>query len=175
MSDKQPGDIATVAEFLSHAYALECESAERYEALADSMETHHNPDVAVLFRRLAEFGEQHAEEVQRRAVGIELPRISPWDYKWSCPEGPETACMDEIHYLMAPAKALDIALHNELRGRDFYAQVARESANEQVRSIAAEMAEEEDGHVALLREWIERVPLELGEPLEDLDPPNMPE
>ena len=175
MSDKQPGRIGSVGEFLAHAYALECESAERYEELADSMETHHNLEVAALFHRLAEFGEEHAAEVRRRAEGVELPRIPPWEYQWSCPEGPETSCTDEIHYLMTAAKALAIALLNELRGRDFYARVALESDDEQVRGIAAEMAEEEEGHVALLREWMERVPLDEERPPEDLDPPNTPE
>jgi rubrerythrin len=104
-----------------------------------------------------------------------LPEISPWDFKWSTPEGPETAGMSEANYMMNPAQVLQLALHNEIRGRDFYAEVAADSPDPQVRRIAAEMVEEEDEHVELLKQWIAREGATAAAPPEDLDPPNMPE
>lgn len=170
-----PGAIATVAEFLAHAAALEWESAERYEELADNMEVHNNPEVAELFRKLAEYGELHAREVEARAKGLELPRIAPWAFQWSCPEGPETQCIEALHYLMPPHRALDLALLNERRGRDFYADVAAASPSAEVRRIAAEMVAEEEQHVRLLEHWIAHLPAFAGVLPDDPDPPNSPE
>jgi len=176
MNDKGPASITSVEELLAHALALETESAERYRELADSMEVHHNEAVASLFQQLSAYSDKHAREVAERAKGLLLPEISPWDFKWTNPEGPESPSTDDIHYLMTTCDALKLALHNEIRGRDFYAQVAAESPDPDVRVIAAEMTQEEDEHVDLLNLWIARQSAdERAPPLEDLDPPNTPE
>ena len=152
MSDKGPETIASVEELLTHALALETESAERYRDLADNMEVHNNEAVARLFEQLQQMAimDGLTEVFNRRyfyelaeidlAKGLQLPDISPWDYKWTCPEGPESACTDEMHYLMTTCDALKVALHNEIRARDFYAQVAAHSPDPDARAIAAEMA-----------------------------------
>ncbi|MCM8857147.1 MAG: ferritin family protein [Candidatus Thiodiazotropha sp.] len=165
--------IDTVAEFLVHALELEEASGDHYDELADSMEIHNNIQVAELFRKLAGFSRQHAKEVQQRTEGMSLPKLTPWDFKWKCPSSPESFCMEEASYLMTITQAMEIALFNEIRGRDFYIQVAENTANEEVIKIAKEMAEEEGWHVEMLREW--QTNLREERPLEDLDPPNMPE
>jgi len=167
--------ISTLGEFLAHALELEQESVERYRELADSMEVHNNLEVAELFRQLAEYSQIHAREVQERTRGLEIPTIAPWEFKWNCPESPEAPCMEEVNYLMTPRQALELALHNEVRGRDFYAQVAKHGSDAEVRQAAAELVEEEDGHVRLLQEWIARAASPADAPQDDLDPPNMPE
>jgi rubrerythrin len=166
--------VESVAEFLAHALELEHESAERYIELAESMEVHHNTQVAHLFRRLAAMSEAHASEVQGRAAGLHLPRIPPWGFKWSCPGSPEGDCSHaQVSYLMTAAQVLEVALLNETRGRDFYAWVAASSPNPQVRTLAAEMAHEEGGHVTLLGAWIQDEAYRTTDPPEDLDPPNI--
>jgi len=175
MTDLLSQAIESLAEFLAHALELEVESAERYRELADNMKVHNNPEVAELFLRLARYGDAHAAEVQQRAAGLELPYISPWDFKWSCPEAPEVPCMEDAHYLMNKCQALELALHNEIRGRDFYAQVASRSSDPAVREAAAEMAAEEDTHVAMLRQWVAREACSAETRPAELDPPNMPE
>ncbi len=168
--------IESVAEFLVHALELEQESAERYRLLAETMAVHHNPEVAQLFRRLADMSDAHASEVIARAEGMLLPEIAPWDFKWTCPGSPETDCEDgEVSYLMTPLQALELALLNEIRGRDFYVQVAGFSPTPRVRALASEMAAEEGDHVQLLRDWLAREREGANAPLEDLDPPNIPE
>ncbi len=169
--------IDNVPEFLAHALELEEESVDQYETLADSMEIHHNEEVSELFRRLAGYSEIHAGEVRQRTHGIDLPDIPPWDFKWDAPGGSPEADSgnDKINYLMNARQALELALHNEIRGRDFYAQVAASSTNPDVQNLAKEMAEEEQDHVELLKEWIEREDYTSTPPQEDLDPPNMPE
>lgn len=175
MTDLLTQTIDSIAEFLAHALELEVESAERYRELADNMQVHNNLEVAELFRRLARYGDAHAAEVQQRAAAHELPSIPPWDFKWSCPEAPEAPCMEDAHYLMSKCQALELALHNEIRGRDFYAQVAATSTDPEVQAAAAEMAAEEDTHVVMLREWFAREACDITGRPSDLDPPNMPE
>lgn len=175
MTDLLKQNIDSLAEFLAHALELEVESAERYRELADNMRVHNNIDVSELFAKLAHYGDAHAAEVEQRATGMELPYISPWDFKWRCPEAPEAPCMEDVHYMMTKCQALELALHNEIRGRDFYAQVAKSSGNREVQRAAAEMASEEDTHVTMLREWQTREACSTLEPQPDLDPPNMPE
>jgi len=176
MNQSPSQTIETLGEFLAHALELEHESAERYRELADSMEVHHNPETAELLRKLAEVSEDRAAEVGQRAEGVQMPEIPPWDFKWNCPGSPESACMEgDISYLMNTRQTLELALHNETRGRDFYAQVAASSPNQDVRRLAADMAEEETEHMDLLRRWAEHTSHQNSTPQEDLDPPNMPE
>ncbi|MBI4967580.1 MAG: hypothetical protein HZC25_05615 [Rhodospirillales bacterium] len=146
------------AEFLAHALAVEYEAAERYDELADSMMTHNNKEVADLFKQFAEFSRKHAAEVQARAGNIKVPRLAPWEFKWPGSEAPESGHVETTHYLMTPFHALTIALRNEVRGQEFYAQVAETSENEDVRKLAKEMADEEAEHVTTLKRWLPRFP-----------------
>ncbi|MEJ2576265.1 MAG: ferritin family protein [Gammaproteobacteria bacterium] len=173
MNANQERTINSMPEFLAHALQLELESAERYRELADSMEVHNNPEVAGLFRTMAEYGDLHAAEVRTLAESYELPEISPWDFKWTTPESPEAPALEDANYLMNKCQALELALHNEIKGRDFYACVAREAGGEDVRGVAAQMATEEDGHVDMLRAWMVREACNATPPIPDLDPPNI--
>ncbi|MET0029236.1 MAG: ferritin family protein [Candidatus Thiodiazotropha sp.] len=173
MTDLTTDPIETIEEFLVHALELEEASGDQYDELADSMEIHHNLEVAELFRKLAGYSRQHAKEVHDRTEGMQLPSLTPWDFKWKCPSSPEAFCMEDANYLMTVTQAMEIALFNEIRGRDFYHMISENSPNESVRALAAEMAEEEGWHVEMLRDWQSRLRDE--QPLEDLDPPNMPE
>jgi rubrerythrin len=168
--------IRTVGELLVHALELEHESAERYGELAQSMAIHNNQEVADLFEHLADMSEAHADEVRGRAEGVDLPEIPPWELKWTCPGSPESNCMEtQVSYLMTALQALELALHNEMRGRDFYAHVAMSSPNPDVRHLAGEMAEEESEHVDLLKDWLAKETHSQEPAPLDLDPPNIPE
>jgi rubrerythrin len=168
--------IDNVGEFLVHALELEHESAAHYEQLADSMEVHHNEAVATMFRRLAQLSDEHANQVGEHARGMALPRIAPWEFKWNCPGGPEGGdCLHgEISYQMSAVQALELALHNETRGHDFYARTASRSRDAEVRALAAEMAAEEAEHVELLRKLLAEERRRGEENPENLDPPHMP-
>ncbi|MET0082100.1 MAG: ferritin family protein [Sedimenticola sp.] len=167
--------IETVEEFLAHAMELELESVERYEQLADSMEVHNNLETAALFRKLAHYGQKHAHEVELLSAGMTLPKLPPWEFKWSTPESPESVPMEEAHYLMDAYLALVLALHNEKRGQDFYAKVADSSPNPDVRAMASKFSDEEQEHINLISSWKENLRDPANRPQEDLDPPNMPE
>jgi rubrerythrin len=178
MNPTQPEAIASVGEFLAHALELEYESAERYRELAGNMAVHNNPEIAELFEYLSRMSDLHAQEVEERAKGVQLPDIPPWDFKWDAAGSPEANASEqdeELNYLMTPIQAMHLALHNEIRGRDFYARVAAGSPDAGVRQLAAEMVEEENEHAALLEERLAKMDPSRAEPVEDLDPPNMPE
>lgn len=170
-----PETIASVEEFLAHAYALEQDSVDRYEELADVMEVHNNREIAELFRKFAGFGRKHAGEVLKMSAGRELPRLQPWEFKWLDTEAPETGDMLDAHYLMTPMHALKLALGNERSACEYYDVIARQSPNAEVRKLAREFADEEAEHVTLLQQWIARTRPADADWDEDPDPPQMPE
>jgi len=171
-----PAQIDDVGEFLAHALEMEHESSANYAQLADSMEVHHNPEAAALFRRLAALSDEHAGRIAEQAHGILLPRIAPWAFKWDCPGGPEGGdCLHgDLSYQMTAAQALDLALSNESRGQAFYAHVAQTSNDAEVRRLAAEMAAEELEHLDMLTAMLAPEHRRDDDRPQDLDPPHIP-
>jgi len=162
--------VASASEFMAHAYAMEAEAAERYAEFADSMEMHNNHEVAELFRKLSRIEQRHADQILEQ-MGWKQSPVSSADYRWEGTEGPETADPTELHYLMQPYHALQIALHNEKRARDFFAHLAKVATNAGVRKGALEMREEEAEHVRLIEEWLKRTPVPGSNWETDQDPP----
>jgi rubrerythrin len=167
--------IDTVEELLAHALTLETEATERFEEIADNLEVHNNPEVAALFRKLAEYGHKHIAEVEDLAKSRTLPEISPWDFKWPDAESPESTPIEETHYMMTPYQALTLAQKVERNAHAFYALVADSTPNDEVRRVSTEFAEEEAEHVRLLDDWIKRFPKPDDDWDYDPDPPIMPE
>lgn len=161
--------------FLAYSVALEEEAAERHDELADMMDVHNNPAVAETFRKLAHYSRLHAQEIRDRSTGHSLPRIAPWDFGWEDMEGPETADVGNMNYLMNTARALQIAMGNERRAHDFYHGISEGSPSAEVRALAAEFAEEEKEHLELLRQWQAKIPDDPDEFVFDPDPAHMPE
>jgi len=161
--------MTKVAIFLAHALAMEQEAADRYDELADSMDVHNNQDVAELFRQMATFSRLHGASVAQRAAPYDLPKLKSWQYRWNTPEPPEVGEPEGSHYMMTPYHALIFALGNERRGHQFYASEASGSDDASVRSLAAEMADEEAEHVRELEAWIARTPKPAADWAEDPD------
>src|SRR6185295_12860268 len=46
--------MTSFADFMARAYSMEIEAQERYQQFAEQLETHNNPEVAQVFRKLAE-------------------------------------------------------------------------------------------------------------------------
>jgi rubrerythrin len=164
------GTISSASEFMAHAYAMEAEAAERYAEFADSMEVHNNLEVAELFRKLSRIEQRHADQILEQ-MGWKQSPASSANYRWEGIEGPETADPTELHYLMQPYHALQIALINEKRARDFFAHLAKVATNAGVRKGALEMEEEEAEHVRLIEEWLKRTPKPEANWEKDQDPP----
>ena len=174
LHDGEAPKVRSVEELLAHANALEVEAEERYSALADQMEAHNNAEVAKLFRKMAEIEGKHIQRVGELSKGFEVPHIAPWDLQWEG-EAPEAIDSSDVHYLMKPYHALQLALRHEKRAADFFAELVDTVENEEVRSMAKQLAEEEYEHVRLIEAWLNKVPKPDDNWSEDPDPPNTQE
>ena len=163
--------IATAGELLAHAYQMELEAQERYGYLAEQMEMHNNVDLAKLFRELARVEGLHANDILEQMKGMDIPQISPLDYKWAGSESPEALDMGDMHYLMTPRQALLLALKAEKNAFEFFDHLLKATSDPEVRRFAAEFAEEEQEHVELVLEQLKKYPETDESPRDDLDPP----
>jgi len=158
--------------FLAYALAIENEAVERYTTFAGQMEVTNNPEVAELFYEMARLEELHAREIEARAGDEVLPDASAWDFEWPHGDSPEAVDFSDTHYLMTPYQALTLVLEAEQRAVDFFETVESSTTDEEVRAMAAEFAEEERGHVELVRKWRNRYPPPEKDWDHDPDPPN---
>ena len=163
--------ITNIDALMAYAYALEAEASERYSEFADAMETHNNREVAELFRKLARIENLHAEHILEEMGWSSAPPPPASGWQWEGLEGPETAEHTELHYLMQPYHALQIALHNERRAEVFFADLARKAPSGKVRDAAKEMTAEEAEHVRLVEDWLRRTPKPDANWAADPDPP----
>jgi len=159
------------ADFLARAWAMEVEAAERYATFADAMETHNNREVAELFRKLARIEQLHADQCLEENLSTHPPLLPPAGMRWDGGEGPESADPGELHYRMQPYHALQIALANEKRARDYFEKYAKSARDAAVRKMALEMARDEAEHVQLIEDWLKRTPLPDRGWERDPDPP----
>ena len=122
--------MSWAAELLVHAMAVESEGARRYADLARRMAERHEASAAALFAELARQDEKHLKTLQARSAGLPLPELTS-DHSWR-EEGPPTA----------------YALQAERNARAFFEQARRVACDPLARSLAEEMAAEEDEHIA---------------------------
>lgn len=163
--------ITSIDELMAYAYALELEASERYAEFADAMEAHNNREVAELFRKLARIEHRHAEQVLDEMGWVSPPPAPHGGYRWEGFEAPETGDVTELHYLMQPYHALQIALHNEKRAYVFFGGLVKHAGNAKVKKAAVEMEQEEAEHVRLIEEWLKRTPKPDSDWAIDPDPP----
>ena len=87
-------------------------------------------------------------------------------------EAPETTPGDDVHYLMQPWHALQLALAAEQRAERFFAELARVATDRRgARARRSSCAAEEREHVALVRAWMKKVPQPDRDWADDPDPP----
>jgi rubrerythrin len=163
--------VGSVNKLMAYAYALEAEAAERYAEFAEVMEAHNNREVAELFRKLARIEHKHSEQILEEMNWTSPPKPPSTGYRWEGPEGPETGDITDLHYLMQPYHALQIALHNERRAEKFFGSLAKKATIASVRKAALEFMEEETEHVRLIEEWLARTPKPEKNWALDPDPP----
>jgi len=162
----------TLNEFMTLALAMETEAAERYAEFADAMEMHNNLEVAALFRKMADIEGKHATQIMAEMGWKEPPAMPPGRATWEGFEAPETAPGDEVHYLMQPYHALQLALQSEERAALFFARLARAATVGTVRKAALELETEEREHVELVKAWLAKVPKPDLDWAVDPDPPS---
>lgn len=163
------GAPKTLAEFMTQALTMEIEAAQRYTEFADAMEIHNNREVAALFRKMADIETRHAQQIMAQMRWSAMP--PPITPSWNGYEPPENAAADEVHYLMQPYHALELAHAAEARAERFFAKLASAATTAAVRRAARALQAEEREHVRLVREWMKKVPKPDAEWADDPDPP----
>ena len=165
--------ISNIAELLTHALALEVEAVARYAELADIMATHNNPEVAGLFMKMSDIEKLHVESIHHQISARKLQPVPDITYQWISAEGPETTDLADLHYLLQPRQALTLALLNEQRAREYYQDILDTTTDQETRSLAGELAVEEEEHVALLQAWQAKFPPAEDDWEHDDDQPNI--
>ena len=150
--------IRSSEELLAHAIEIEREAAARYAELGERMHDLGNDVVAELFLRLADMEQKHEEELERRAQGLELPKIAAGEYAWLENRAPETAAHDLVLNLLTPYSALNVALEAEKRALAFFESARTQAADPKLAALATEMAAEEGVHIAWVQSAIRRTP-----------------
>src|SRR4029450_1083085 len=97
----------------AQAWAMEVEASRRYADLADAMETHNNVEVAGMFRTMANYENKHADDIMAAMGWSEAPPLAPGDSGGPGAGPPEVPRMGEVHCLMQPYHALELALAAE--------------------------------------------------------------
>jgi rubrerythrin len=161
----------TTDELMSQALAMEREAVARYHELADIMEVHNNNEVAELFRKMAVVEGHHVSQILSEMGWAEDMVAAREPGVWVTADGPEAVPLDEMHYLMHPWHALQLALGAEQRAQAFFEAMAEAAPNDAVREAALEMRDEEAEHVALIQQWLDRTPQPDAQWAEDPDPP----
>ena len=146
----------TLGELMSQALVMEMEAAQRYADFADAMDVHNNREVAALFRKMADIERKHGAQIMA-AMEWKAPPV-PAKPSWEGFEAPETTPGDEVHYLMQPYHALQLALVNEQRAERFFARLVRVATVESVRNAALRLQAEEREHVSLVKAWLKKMP-----------------
>jgi rubrerythrin len=163
--------ITSLADLFAVAYRIEADAVERYELLADQMETHNNPELVAAFRDLSRAEKIHRDEIQRLAGDIDVVTHAGQLPCWGRGDSPEEADLGAAHYMMTPWHALQMALEGEKRALDFFSSVMETAKDSQIKRLAEEFAEEEAEHVNLVHRLLRRYPRPVESWPSDPDPP----
>lgn len=163
--------VSSLNDLLAVAYQIEIDAVERYNVLANQMETHNNPELVKIFRDLARAEGIHAEEICRLAGDFDVVDHARQIARFGRSESPEEASLDDAHYLMTPWHALQLSLAGEKRALMYFSGIVETATDHKVKAMAAELVEEEAEHVNLVNRLLTRYPRPDDSWAEDPDPP----
>ncbi len=163
--------ISSLDDLLAVAYQIEIDAVDRYNLLADQMETHNNPELVKVFRDLARAEGIHADEIRRLAGDFDVVAHAGRIAKFDRSESPEEADLSSAHYLMTPWHALQLSLAGEKRALAYFTSIVETANDPKVKALAAELVEEETEHVNLVYRLLRRYPPPSNSWADDLDPP----
>jgi rubrerythrin len=167
---KDAPKVRSLADLYAVAYRIEADAVERYELLADQMETHNNPELKAVFSDLARAEGIHRDEIKRMAGDIDVVAHAERMARWSRSDSPEEAELDQVSYLMTPWHALKLALAGEERALAFFQSVVAEAKDPKIKEMAEEFVEEEAEHVNLVHRLLRKYPPPSGSHGDDDDP-----
>lgn len=153
-----PGNIRNLEELFAIAYRIEADAVDRYVALAEQMEVHNNSELTNMFRELARVEGLHAAEIREQAGDIDVVELAKLPLRWPGSEGPEEVDFHDLHYMMTPWHALQLALKAESRALDFYRSIVASTSDARIKAMAEEFAEEEVEHVNICHRLLRKYP-----------------
>ena len=163
--------VSNLNDLLAVAYQVEIDAVERYNVLADQMETHNNPELVKVFRDLARAEGIHGEEIRRLAGDFDVAARAREIARFGRGDSPEEADLGSAHYLMTPWHALQLSLAGEKRALAYFTSIVETAKDPKVKTLAAELVEEEAEHVNLVHRLLLRYPKPSESWADDLDPP----
>jgi rubrerythrin len=143
---------------LDLAILIEEEARERYEELADQMDTHRTPEAARFFRFMAENEEKHRRVLAARRrerfgdVAAAVTRAMLFDV-----EAPD---YDEARAFMSARAALETALRSEKKAHAFFVAALLQIEEPEVRTLFDELRREEIEHQSLIERQLAALPAE---------------
>jgi rubrerythrin len=170
MSKGEP-KISNLNDLLAIAYRIEIDAVDRYNLLADQMETHNNPELVKVFRDLARAEGIHGQEIRRLAGDFDVAAHAETMAQFGH-ESPEEADLSLAHYLMTPWHALQLSLKGEERALAYFTSIVETAKDPKVKAMAAELVEEEAEHVNLVHKLLRRYPKPKDDWADDPDPPH---
>ena len=127
---------SSLADLYAVAYRIEAHAVERYTLLADQMETHNNPVLVDVFRDLARAEGIHRDEICRMAGTLDVAAHAGELAGWRVGESPESADLNDAHYLMTPNDVLQMALAGEQRALEFFKGLLAGASDPDVKRLA---------------------------------------
>ena len=138
----------------AHSLAIEREAFKRFVELERFM---RDAGMDYIADELEKIGREEQEQYEALSIGTaerELPALEGWEYAWHY-LGPDA---DKVHAPKSAREALQLALATERRAQNFYIDVAEHASDDAVCAFAAEMAADEQRHVAWLEQLLAREP-----------------
>ena len=163
--------VSNLNDLLAIAYQIEIDAVERYNVLADQMEIHNNPELVKVFRDLARAEGIHGEEIRRLAGDFDVVNHALQIARFRGSGSPEEAELESAHYMMTPWHALQLSLAGEKRALAYFTSIVETAKDPKVKSMAAELVEEEAEHVNLVIRLLRRYPPPGDSWAQDMDPP----
>jgi rubrerythrin len=163
--------VENLNDLLAVAYQIEIDAVERYNVLADQMETHNNPELVSVFRDLARAEGIHGEEIRRLAGAFDIVSHARKIARFEGSDSPEEADIGSAHYMMTPWHALQLSLAGEKRALAYFNSIVETASDPKVKAMAVELVEEETEHVDLVHRLLQRYPAPDDGWAEDMDPP----
>ena|SRR5215471_6304880 len=163
--------VSNLNDLLAIAYQIEIDAVERYNVLADQMEIHNNPELVKVFRDLARAEGIHGEEIRRLAGDFDVVNHALQIARFRGSESPEEAELESAHYMMTPWHALQLSLAGEKRALAYFTSIVETAKDPKVKSMAAELVEEEADHVNLVNRLLHRYSPPSDSWAQDMDPP----
>ena len=152
-------------ELFSYSLVLEREATKRYAELERFMRDAGLDPLADEFEKLGREEREQYELIALGTSGRQLPELAGWELCWHF-VGDSAGAKRAPR---SPREAIAVALSFERGTQLFYADVAENARDDAVRAFAAEMANDEQRHVARLELLFEREPDPAAAEIEDTE------